>query len=224
MGSGAQPILRTPLILLAMANLAILGMRLWPWQDAMNLPGNGTAGIDPAVSLMAYIGAAFLISSTRQEGTRKALGMGGVLGLLGGAILVGQVLLKAQAAGQDTNPPTLWTNGLLAAAVLLWGIAGWRAVQAAGSSPFLGMLTGVWSAMVSCLMASTAVLAQMYFAGPPPVSQDPWKQYEGLAIGNAATQALVHSLNSATFFLVLGPLAGAAAGIFFATLGQKQTS
>lgn len=220
MGSGVQPILRTPLILLAIANLTLLGVRLWPWQDVANLPGNGTVGIDPAVCLVAYIGIIFLIGSTRQQHTRSALGKGTLIGLLGGMILVGDVLLKVQAASQDSAPPMLWTKGLPAAAVLLWGIAGWSAAQATRNA-IIGVLTGTWSAMVSCLIASTAVLAEMYHAGPPPVSQDPWKQYEGLAIGNAATQALVHSLNSATAFLVLGPLAGGAIGFCLSSFGHK---
>jgi hypothetical protein len=223
MGSGIQPILRTPLVLLAVANLALLGTRLWPWQDVMNLPGNGTVGIDPAVCLAAYIGMIYLIASTRQEPTRKALGSGTLLGLLGGVILAGEVILKAQAASQGSIPPALWTRGLLAVAVLLWGIAGWRAARVTGNS-FIGMLTGTWSAMASCLMATTAVLAGMYFASPPLVSQDPWKQYEGLAIGDPATQALVHSLNSATSFLIIGPLAGAAIGFVFSSFGQSRKS
>jgi len=197
MGSGMQPILRTPLILLAMANLALLGTRLWPWQNVANLPGNGTVGADPAVCLVAYIGIIFLFASTRQELTRKALGSGTLLGLLGGV--------------------------MLAVAVLLWGIAGWWAARVTGIN-FPGILTGAWSAMVSCLMASTAVLAEMYLASPPPVSQDPWKQYEGLAIGDPATQALVHSLNSATSFLVIGPLAGAAIGFLLASIGPSRKS
>jgi hypothetical protein len=223
MGNSAQPILRTPLILLAIANLTILGMKLWPWQDVANLPGNGTVGIDPAVCLVTYIGIVFLVGRTRQENTRSALGAGALLGLLGGAILVGGILLKAQAVSQNSIPPVRWTNGLKIAAVLLWGIAGRRATRATGNST-IGMLGGTWSAMVSCLMASTAVLAEMYYAGPPPVSQDLWKQYEGLAIGNVTTQALVHSLNSATGYLVIGPLAGCAIGFFLSMFGASRKS
>jgi hypothetical protein len=206
-----------------MANLALLGTRLWPWQNVANLPGNGTVGADPAVCLVAYIGIIFLFASTRQELTRKALGSGTLLGLLGGVILAAEVLLKAQAANQGSILPVLWTRGMLAVAVLLWGIAGWWAARVTGIN-FPGILTGAWSAMVSCLMASTAVLAEMYLASPPPVSQDPWKQYEGLAIGDPATQALVHSLNSATSFLVIGPLAGAAIGFLLASIGPSRKS
>ena len=57
MGSSAQPLLRIPLILLAIADLAMLGSRLWPWQDVVStLPLNGATGIDPVVCLLAYIG------------------------------------------------------------------------------------------------------------------------------------------------------------------------
>jgi hypothetical protein len=102
-------------------------------------------------------------------------------------------------------------------------MAGWQGAQVTGNN-FLGMLTGTWSAMVSCLMASTTVLAEMYLSGPPPVSQDPWKQYEGLAIGDPATQALVHSLNSTTSFLIIGPLAGAAIGYLVSSFGPSRKS
>ena len=68
------------------------------------------------------------------------------------------------------------------------------------------------------------MLAELYLAGPSPSSPDPWKQYQGLAIGNSVTQGLVHSLNTATGFLLLGPLAGAVVGLIFAFFGQNQKS
>jgi hypothetical protein len=66
------------------------------------------------------------------------------------------------------------------------------------------------------------VLVRMTVPGPPPVSNDPWKQYEGLAIGNDTMQALVLSLNSTTFYLLVCPLAGGMIGLFFALFGQKE--
>jgi hypothetical protein len=107
--------------------------------------------------------------------------------------------------------------------VILWGVAGLRGSWAAGNAG-MGALSGLWSAMVSGLMACTAVLAELYLAGPSPSSPDPWKQYQGLAIGNSVTQGLVHSLNTATGFLLLGPLAGAVVGLIFAFFGQNQKS
>jgi hypothetical protein len=78
--------------------------------------------------------------------------------------------------------------------------------------------------MVSGLMACTAILAEFYLNPSTQDSPDPWKQYQGLAIGNSATQGLVHSLNTATAFLLLGPLTGAVVGIIFAFFGQSQKS
>jgi hypothetical protein len=88
----------------------------------------------------------------------------------------------------------------------------------------MGALSGLWGAMLSSLMACAAILAELYLAGPAQDSPDPWKQYQGLAIGNTATQGLVHSLNTATGFLLIGPLVGAAVGVIFALFGQTQKS
>ena len=81
MGSGAPPTFRIPLILLAIANLAFLGMRLWPWpQVVMNLPLNGATGIDPGVCLLTYIFLLYWIAGSQQRATRKALCGGALLG------------------------------------------------------------------------------------------------------------------------------------------------
>ena len=68
-----QPTLRTLVILLALLDLALLGMRLWPWQDVMALPGNGATGIDPAITLDGYTGLAFWIGNARKQPSRKSL-------------------------------------------------------------------------------------------------------------------------------------------------------
>ncbi|MGA2672357.1 MAG: hypothetical protein ABSE99_03935 [Terracidiphilus sp.] len=201
------------MILLAVANLAILGMRLWPWPEVFTLPGNGTTGFDPAISLVAYVGLILWMNHTHYEGTRWALSVGTVIGLLAGCLLVAYVALEAISPGQSGSVQA----GLLVTAGILWGFAGFRGARLSGNTG-LGALSGAWSAMVSCLMACAAILVSMFFAAPRPVTQDPWKQYEGLAIGNQATQALVHSLNSVTGFLLIGPLVGAVAGLLFAYL------
>jgi hypothetical protein len=78
--------------------------------------------------------------------------------------------------------------------------------------------------MVSCLIATTTILGEAYFAMGPPQTADPWKQYEGLAIGTPATQALVHSLNTIAGFLLIGPIIGAIVGAIFAQFGSKKKS
>lgn len=223
MASSAQPNLRFLLILLALVNLWLLAMRLWPLQEVFNLPLNGATGIDPAVCLLAYIAIMVFIVGNKQDGMKQAFGAGTMLGLPAGIVLVAEILMKDHAAMEGATQPSLLNKGLFAVAAILWGLAGMRGAQAAGSGG-MGLIGGAWSAMVSSLMAATAVLAQMYYAGPPPVSQDPWKQYEGLAIGNPATQALVQGLNSVTFFLLVGPLAGAAFGLAFSLFAPKKSA
>ena len=87
-----RSILRTPVILLALLNLTILGIRLWPWQNVMSLPGNGTTGVDPAITLLAYVGLGFWIGSARQAESRKALFSAALLGMVAGLFLVAQVV------------------------------------------------------------------------------------------------------------------------------------
>ena len=60
-----------------------------------------------------------------------------------------------------------------------------------------------------------------HLQNPQPLTLDPWKQYEGLAIGNQTVQELVHSLNTATAFLLICPLIGGALGLIFALAAQK---
>jgi hypothetical protein len=221
MGTAAPPTLRIPLILLAIADLALLGVRLWPWQEVFNLPGSGTTGFDPAISLLAYIGLIFWIAGTRQEETRKALGFGTMLGVLGGLSFVGVAILGAQSTSMDQFQLQHMELGLLAAAAITWGIAGWLGARKAGNA-IIGLISGIWSAMVSSLIACTAVLIKSYDSSFPPETLDPWKQYEGLAIGNPAVQALVHSLNTATAFLLIAPLVGGALGLLLGLFGQSQ--
>jgi hypothetical protein len=218
MATGA-PTFRIPLVLLAAVNLAALGMLLWPWQEALNLPGNGTTAFDPAITLIVYMGLILWICSGIKEPTQKALSAGAMMGIAAGMVLVVRVLLSVRTSAQ----PGFVQPGLLAAAVILWGIGGLRGSRAAGNAG-MGALSGLWGAMVSSLMACAAVLAELYLAGPTQDSPDPWKQYQGLAIGNTATQGLVHSLNTATGFLLIGPLAGAVVGLIFAFFGQTQKS
>lgn len=219
MATSAPPTLRIPMILLAAASLVVLGAQLWPWQEIVNLPGDGTVAYDPAISLLAYMGLTFWISSGIKEPTQKALSAGAMMGLLAGVVLIANVVLGVREAVQ----PGFLQPALLGLAVILWGVAGLRGARVAGNAG-MGALSGLWGAMVSSLMGCAAILAELYLAGPAPDSPDPWKQYQGLAIGNTATQGLVHSLNMATGFLLLGPLAGAVVGLIFAFLGQNQKS
>jgi NAD/NADP transhydrogenase beta subunit len=214
MGRDAPITFRTPLILLALADLAALGMRLWPWQEITNLPGQGTTGYDPAICLALYVILLLWIAGSRSIGARKALSVGTIFGLLAGILLAVHATLEERASQSAANTSYLMI-GLLVAAAVLWGIAGLRGARVGGSAG-LSLVTGIWSAMVSSLIGCAAVLAEIDLNNPHPISLNPWKQYEALAIGNQAAQDLVHSLNTATAYLLIGPLVGCTAGLLFA--------
>jgi hypothetical protein len=217
MASGKQSTLRVPMILLALVNLAILGLHLWPWQEIYFLPDSGTVAFDPIICLAAYVGLVYWIPSGTEEGTRKALRAGAVIGLLAGVALIANVMLGVREGSQPSYLQPL----LLGVAIIFCGVAGIRGSRVSGNTG-MGALSGLWCAMMAALLGSGAVLAELFLAGSSQDSTDPWKRYQGLAIGNTALQGLVHALNTVTGFLLLGPLAGAIIALIFAYFGQSQ--
>jgi hypothetical protein len=221
METSAQPTLRIPIVLLALLNLALLGARLWPWQNVMSLPGDGTTGFDPVVTLAAYAGLGFWIGNVRTAVSKKSLFSAGMMGVLAGAFLVGLVLVASRQTAEETFSPDRLQIGLAVCAALILGAAGWRTAKAGNTMGFSVVCT-LWATMVSCLMAVTVILAQVYFRSAPAESADPWKQYQGLAIGTPAMQDLVYSLNAVTGFLLLGPIVGLIAGTICASFGNPR--
>lgn len=216
MSRGATLALRIPITLLALADLAILGVRLMPWSEIVNLPGQGNTGYDPLICLTVYTFLLFWLSGNRHPDFQKMLSVTALLGLLGGLMLAGQVTLFDR---MGLHTPYVYI-GLLVAAGVTWGIAGLRGVQISGN-PTIGIVAGLWSAMISALLGSGAALLEIDLRNPRPLTSDPWKQYEGLAIGSQAMQTLVHGLNTATGFLLICPLVGGAVGLMFA-LGRPE--
>ena len=219
----SQPsILRTPIILLALCNLTVLGIRLWPWQNAMSLPVNGTAGLDPAIALVAYVGLGFWIGTAHEDDSRKSLFSAALLGIVAGLFLVAQVVIAARQTADDPAAATARLQiGLLVCAAVVLGIVGLRTAKAGFPAGF-STVCAIWAAMVACLMAVTAVLAETYLSPGQGESSDPWKDYQGLAIGTPAMQSLVHSLDTIAGFLLIGPLVGAIFGAVFASFGKPK--
>jgi hypothetical protein len=224
MGKEARsPIFQAPLILIILANLGFLGYRLWPWDQVMQLPGDGSTALDPAVTLVAYIGVSIWIGSARTSDSRKCLLASGWIGLIAGLFLVGAVLLGGRPGAADatqSHAPQYW---LTAIAVILWGVAGSRGKRSGFGAGF-ATLCAIWSAMVSCLMACAALFWGSFYSIAPGQTADPWKQYQGLAIGSEATQSLVETLLTATGYLLLGPLVAIIAGLVFAGFTKAKES
>jgi hypothetical protein len=214
MGKDRPVTLRALILLLAIADLVILSMRLRPWTEIVNLPDEGTAGFDPIICLLIYLFLLSWVSSNKNEYVQKALSVGTFFGLPAGVLLAANIMLN----GQGSKQIFYIQIGLLILAGVLWGMAGLRGAAAAGNTN-IAIVSGAWSSMVSALMACAAILTRIDLSHPLALSQDPWKQYEGLAIGNAAIQYLVHSLVTATGFLLICPLVGATAGLIFALVG-----
>lgn len=218
----AQPIFKIPIILLAIGDLVILVLRLWPWQNVMSLPGNGTAGLDPAIALAAYVGLGFWIGTASNDSSRKSLLSSALLGIVAGLLLVAQVVLATRQAVADTTAgPDRLQIGLVVCAALAVGIAGLRSARA-GHPVGFSAVCAIWASMVACLLAVSTVLGEMYVSAGPGEASDPWKDYQGLAIGTPAMQALVHWLQMISGFLLIGPIVGCTTGAIFASFGKPK--
>lgn len=212
-----RPVLRSLLLLLAVLDLAVLGARLWPWSSVLDLPGNGATGIDPAVTLLVYIALAFWIGSARGAISRRVLYWSGFAGIIGGLLLVAQLYLGSQAA--DARTHSLIQFGLMGVTVVVWGMCGTRAISA-GCAKGFAAVSAIWAALFSSLIASLALLAGSFYALSPGQTSDTWKQYQGLAIGSDEMQALVHTLLTATGYLLVGPLVACVAGAIFGAFAK----
>jgi len=213
--TGVLPVLKIPFLLLAIADLTALALQLRPWPEVANLPGGGTTAYDPAICLGVYVILILLMDNRQKDGPRQALGTGTLMGLLAGVLLIAEVLVVRPPASESGYVAL----GLLCGAGILCGVAGLRGAHGAGGGGVpIGILTGIWTAMTAALMGTAAVLAQIGLSQASPLSSDPWKQYEGLAIGTEAVQSLVHWLNTATAFLLIGPLVGGTMGLLFAVM------
>ena len=217
--SPRKSVLRSVLVVLAVVDLALLALRLWPWDTVLQLPGNGATGIDPAVSLIGYIALAFWIGSARGAISRRVLYASVVFGGVGGLLLAAQVYLASQPA--DARVHSKIQFGLMALTVLLWGLCGRRAVRS-GCAKGFATVSAIWAAMVSCLLAVMALLAGSFYALAPGQTSDTWKQYQGLAIGSDEMQAMVHTLDTATGYLLIGPVLAAIAGAIFGAFTSDQ--
>lgn len=216
MAKSTRFFLRIPLILFALGNLVLLGQKLQPWQEIHNLPEQGATAYDPLICLAAYLILFFWIGSTRSPEAQKALTISAGLAIPAGLLAIGYVLLDAQQGAHNLYAQI----GVLALASLFPGIAGYK-TQKLTKSPNVGIVAGAWSGMVSALMAVAVILARLDPSSTEPLSNDPWKQYEGLAIGNQAIQNLVHSLNLSSCFLLIAPLVGGVLALFFALSAQE---
>lgn len=207
-----QPIFRNLLIILAILDMVLLGVRLWPWPAALGLGGDSTTALDPLFTLCLYVVLAMWIGSTRGEQERKSLFQAATLGAGAGALLVALVWVASQPVVDGGTQHHKIQALLIAGALAIWGTAAIRS-RRSGHSHGSAVICATWSAMVSSLAGCTALLVETYYSMTPDQSADPWKQYQqGLAIGPESMQALVHTLNAAAGFLLVGPVVGCIAG------------
>lgn len=216
--AGAAPqIQRYALVALAFADLVLLAIRLRPWPQIVNLPGEGTAASDPAICLVAYMVLMFWISGNRNPRIQKGLLLGAIYGGVAGLLLEAHIILAPSASFASL----VLHMALLVGAGILWCVAGFVGARAARHFA-IGIVSGAWSAMVSALLACGAILAHIDVHAIPAQNFSTWTNYEAMALGPPPTQSLLHGLIAATGFLLICPLVGGALGIICG-LGEESS-
>ena len=205
-----SPILvRFSLLALCLADLAILAQRLRPWSSIIEFPGENTSAFDPLICIGVYTLVMFWGSGIRSNGFLDAVRISSLLGALGGLLLIAHILLPSL----EDNTRVLEHLGLLLAASVLWTAACILGSKAAGHFG-IGIVSGIWSAMVSALIASARILWVM-----SPNSVDPPIRNNTLlsaVLSSPPTMSLSHGLTASTGFLLICPLAGLALGLICA--------
>jgi hypothetical protein len=212
--SGTHTYLRIPLVLMAVGNFVLVGRLLWPWQQAVFVPGNENPAFDLALILPVYAGFIWWIAGNHRARFNQALADGIYLGPLSGLLLVAQIVLQAQT---DNGQVAAVSYFLWAGAGLLWAIAGARGAKAAGHGG-MGMFAGGWSAVTGCLMASTFTLVRMMpeianLGSANVTSSEALRQADALATSEAATAVVLRALTPVEGVLLLGVVAGAVLGL-----------
>ena len=141
--------------------------------------------------------------------------------MMAGVALGSEVLIRL---GQGVETPTPQAEQLirilLVAACAFWALAGFLGRRAGGSKGS-AMLAGLWSGLLSGMMACATVLCAAFFTASPSASSDPWKQYESLAVANPRLDLLARDIETATWFALIIPLAAAALGFFMGGLAGR---
>ncbi len=160
-------------VLTVVAELLLLGLRVWLSPAMLSAPHGGATALSSVVGLalllLVYALVAFGLSRTHlaasgpehPEATaalRRATLLGALLG--GGALAA----IAVETLGNFESPVSLavWALVLLAAP-FAWGMAGFLATRAGGSWR-LGLTAGVWSGMVSGLVAAVGEVASTLLA------------------------------------------------------------
>lgn len=202
------------LLVLCLTDLVILGQRLRPWSGIIEMPAESTSAFDPLICLAVYTVVLFWGAGIRSEGFRKAVRISTLLGAAGGLLMLGHILLPSL----DGRRYVLLHIGLLLAASVLWTAACILGSKAAGHFG-VGIVSGIWSAMVSALIASARILWVMSpNAADPPTHNN---SVLSLVLSSPAALSVPQGLTATTGFLLICPLAGLALG-FICALGSER--
>ena len=199
-------IVRFCLLAFCLTDLVILGHRLSPLSSLLNVDSQVVSTYDPIICLAGYTLVMFWAGGIRSEGFGKAVLISSILGAVAGLLLIEHITLPSL----PDRTHVLMHIGLLVGSAILWTAACILGSKAAGHFG-VGIVSGIWSAMVSALFASGMILWKM----SPEVIALPIQSHTVFAVvlNSPPTMSLAYGLSASTGYLLLCPLAGLALGL-----------
>jgi hypothetical protein len=218
--------LRRWLLVVIGGDLGLLAVRAATHPAFFSMPGAASYLVAPVVALAVYaatIGALPLLAA-RVPGTSRALRVGTLVGLIGGAIDMVNVTLESLLSLPQAVV-TVTTGIAMLGLFLSFGVAGFLGGRRAGSFG-LGLGAAVWSAVVAILLAVTFGFVLINVAlpklahdeiGDPDYARSGWTDVRAFAIANTFDAGFTHLVEAPIIATVLG-----AAGSGLARLGARR--
>ncbi len=202
-------IVRFCLLALCVVNLVILGQRLSPLSSLLNVDSQVASTYDPIVCLAVYTLVMFWAGGIRSEGFAKAVRISSILGAVAGLLLIAHITLPSL----PDRTHVLMHIGILVGSAILWTASCILGSKAAGHFG-VGIVSGIWSAMVSALFASGMILWKM----SPDVIGSPFQSHTVFAVvlNSPPAMSLAYGLSASTGYLLICPLAGLVLGLICA--------
>lgn len=218
-GAGHPGVLRTSLLSVIGASVALIVVRLATYQAYFNMPGSSTVVAEAAVLLAAYSAAVLIIPAHASQETQAALRVGSRFGLGIGLLQVIHLLVENFANLRGTaNAAT--TLAFMVTTFGLWGVSGFVVARSTGSLKN-AVAASCWSAAVTMLITVAFGLALMYAGVPPLREVATWGEFARSGWTDVRAFAIANTLDAAASHLFIAPLVALAVGAFGGVLGKS---
>jgi hypothetical protein len=207
--------LRWALLAAVALDLALVLGRALSFPAFFAMPDSALYLLEPVALLLVYAGVAFWLRRIAGPAWHLPLQLGTIVGVCAGALDVVNIVLESLVSlGRPAS--AISSLSLMFGLFFCWGVAGAWGTRRTGSL-LLGMLTAVWSAMVSIVIAVTfgfllpyAILPRLAhdMTADPDFLRSGWHDTFAFAIANTFDSGFSHLLEAPIIGAIVGALGG----------------